>query len=315
MASSPRTTIDSLQAGRGLAAMAVVFHHAGVYVSEQVGGLPRPFAAAMSYGYLGVDFFFVLSGFIIYHTNAWRVSRPGWLRDYGRSRLSRIYLPYWPIGLAMAVAYTLLPQISRGGDRQWDWFSTLTLLPGPGHPALSVAWTLQHEILFYGLACVMLWSGRVLVGSILWAAAILMLLPFGFSQEPAVSPIDLEFLFGIAGAWCLAEARAERPWIGLAFILLPIVRLETSGRLKIAAPFILFGNASYAIYLIHLPIMSLLVRIGRGIDPIALVLLAVCVSAAAGIAYHKLFELPVLNLVRRRLRGSDRQGPPVVAQG
>jgi peptidoglycan/LPS O-acetylase OafA/YrhL len=341
MASSPRTTINSLQAGRGLAAMAVVFHHAGVYVSEQAGGLPGPFASAMSYGYLGVDFFFVLSGFIIYHTNSWRVSRPGWLRDYTQSRLTRIYLPYWPIGLAIAVAYTLLPQISRG-DRQWEWFSTLTLLPAPGLPALSVAWTLQHEILFYALACLMLWSGRVLLGSMIWAAAILLLLPFGFSQEPGISPIDLEFLFGIAGAWCLSEGRARRPWLlsaigavllvaffmtpanrvysvvfglGLAFILLPVVRLEESGRLRIAAPFVLFGNASYAIYLIHLPILSVLVRVGRGMDPILLVLVGVAVSAAAGIAYHKLLELPVLNAVRRRFRTADRREAKVAAQG
>jgi peptidoglycan/LPS O-acetylase OafA/YrhL len=339
MASSPRTTINSLQAGRGLAAMAVVFHHAGVYVSEQVGALPRPFATAMSYGYLGVDFFFVLSGFIIYHTNSWRVSRPGWLRDYAQSRLSRIYLPYWPVGIAIAIAYTMLPQISRG-DRPWDWLPTLTLLPVPGLPALSVAWTLQHEILFYALACIMLWSGRVLIGSLIWAAAILLALPFGFSQEPGISPIDLEFLFGIAGAWCLSEGRAQRPWLlsilgllllvaffltpanrvysvifglGLALILLPVVRLEGLGRLAIPAPFVLFGNASYAIYLIHLPILSLLVRIGRSIDPILLVLIGVALSAAAGIAYHKLFELPALNAVRRRLRAADRQGPPITA--
>jgi peptidoglycan/LPS O-acetylase OafA/YrhL len=340
MASTPPTTINSLQAGRGLAAMAVVFHHAGVYVSEQVGGLPGPLASVLSYGYLGVDFFFVLSGFIIYHTNAWRVSRPGWLRDYAQSRLTRIYLPYWPIGIAMAFAYTLLPQISRG-DRHWDWFSTLSLLPNPGQPALSVAWTLQHEILFYALACLMLWSGRVLLGSVVWAAAILLLLPFGFSQEPGVSPIDLEFLFGIAGAWCLSQGRAERPWLqvilgilllvgffltpanrvysvlfglGLALILLPVVRMEASGRLNVAAPFILFGNASYAIYLIHLPILSLLVRVGRGMDPILLMILASCASAAAGIGYHKLFELPVLNAVRRRLRTADRKSPPVATQ-
>jgi peptidoglycan/LPS O-acetylase OafA/YrhL len=341
MASSPRTTINSLQAGRGLAAMAVVFHHAGVYVGEQVGGLPRPFATAMSYGYLGVDFFFVLSGFIIYHTNAWRVSRPGWLRDYAQSRLTRIYLPYWPIGIALAFAYMMLPQISRG-DRQWDWLASLTLLPGPGLPALSVAWTLQHEILFYALACIMLWSGRVLLGSMIWAAAILIALPFGFSQEPGISPIDLEFLFGIAGAWCLSQGRAQKPWLlsalgclllvaffltpanrvysvifglGLALILLPVVRLEASGRLTVSSPFLLFGNASYAIYLIHLPILSVLVRLGRGLDPVLLLFLGVALSAAAGIAYHKLFELPVLNAVRRRLRGADRPTATIAAQG
>lgn len=337
MASSPRTTIDSLQAGRGLAAMAVVCHHADVYVTQQVAPLPAMLSKICSYGYLGVDFFFVLSGFIIYHTNHWRVARPGWPRDYAESRLTRIYLPYWPIGLAMALAYLALPGVSRG-DHAWDWVSTLTLLPGPSGPALPVAWTLQHEILFYALAFALLWSKRVLLGSLVWAAAIVLMLPLGFVQTPGVSPIDLEFLFGIAGAWCLAEGKARNHpmltvsgllllvaffltpanrlysvifGLGLALILLPIVRMETEGRLRIAAPLVLLGNASYAIYLVHVPLMSVLVRVGRGIDPLLLAAIAILVSAAVGIAYHKWLELPLLNAVRRLLRPGGKPKPPV----
>jgi peptidoglycan/LPS O-acetylase OafA/YrhL len=334
MATSPRTTIDSLQAGRGLAAMAVVCHHADLYVTQQVGPLPHLLSKILSFGWLGVDFFFVLSGFIIWHTNEWRVKRPGWPRDYVESRLTRIFLPYWPVGIAIGLAYVLLPGISRG-DRDWNWFSTLSLLPSGAEPALSVAWTLQHEVLFYGIAFLLLWTGRVLLGATLWAAAILLMLPLGFVQEPGVAPIDLEFLFGIACAWCLRDGKAnnhalllaaglallaafflltpaDRLWsvvfgLGLALILLPIVRSEVAGRLRIAAPLILFGNASYAIYLVHVPLMSVLVRVGRGLDPLLLAAVAILISAVVGIAYHKLFELPLLNAVRRWLRPGGRQ--------
>ena len=340
MATSPRTTIDSLQAGRGLAAMAVVCHHADLYVTQQVGALPGLLSRILSYGWLGVDFFFVLSGFIIWHTNEWRVKRPGWPKDYAESRLTRIFLPYWPVGIAIGLAYLLLPGMSRG-DREWNWFSTLTLLPSGSEPALSVAWTLQHEILFYGIAFFLLWSGRVLLGSLVWGAAILLMLPLGFVQEVGVSPIDLEFLFGIACAWCHREGKANRHGLliaggaallavyflltpadrlysalfglGIALILLPIVRWEIAGRLRIAWPLVLFGNASYAIYLVHVPLMSLLVRIGRGLDPLLLTIIAIIVSAGVGIAYHKLFELPLLNAVRRWLRPGRTRAPAAPA--
>jgi exopolysaccharide production protein ExoZ len=177
----------------------------------------------------------------------------------------------------------------------------------------------------------------VLIGSVVWAAAILLMLPLGFTQQVGVSPIDLEFLFGIACAWCLREGRGRNSAVliaaglalvagffvltpanrlysvvfglGLALILLPIVRRETAGKLRIAAPFILFGNASYAIYLVHIPLMSILVRVGRSLDPLLLAVVTILISAAAGIAYHKLFELPLLNAVRRWLKpAAPRQG-------
>lgn len=60
--------IKSLQAGRFFAAMAVVLHHASVSVTAFVDQVPSRFEAIAEYGYLGVDFFFVLSGFIIHFT-------------------------------------------------------------------------------------------------------------------------------------------------------------------------------------------------------------------------------------------------------
>src|SRR5689334_3783110 len=136
-------TIQSLQAGRGLAAFYVVLHHADLAAASF--GASRTHVAFFANGYLGVDFFFVLSGFIIYQSTV------GWQRtasDYAVARFRRVYLPYLPIGIGIALLYAMDPSLSEG-NRSWSWLPTLTLLPVSSDTALSVAWTLKHEILFY----------------------------------------------------------------------------------------------------------------------------------------------------------------------
>jgi peptidoglycan/LPS O-acetylase OafA/YrhL len=327
MASAPRTTLETLQAGRALAAIAVVCFHANLNVGQDLEPLPAWLSRGMSLGYLGIDFFFVLSGFIIYYTNVDRAGQPGWGRGYVVNRLSRIYLPYWPVGVGLAGAYLLFPEVSQG-NRQWGWFPTITLLPGTARPAaLSVAWTLQHELLFYALAFVLLRWRIVLIGSVVWSALILAILALGYRSTPGFALLDLEFLFGMAAAWyCLSRGAgrealaalvgialvlawflsADRTYsvffgLGLALMLPAIVRAEWSGKVRVHRVWRLLGDASYAIYLIHLPLMSLVARLSRGLDPILAAALAVLASIAAGIAFHRLFELPALALVRKRL--------------
>jgi exopolysaccharide production protein ExoZ len=337
VATTPPSTFRTLQAGRGLAAMAVVLHHTDQYVGQQIGGLPPGLSRFMSFGYLGVDFFFVLSGFIIYYSNYARVSLPDWPRRYAESRITRIYLPYLPVGVGLACVYTLLPSV-RHADSPWGWFATLTLLPIGPEPALHIAWTLQHEIIFYLAAFVLLWWRKVLLGCILWAILILSLLPRGYMIVPGVSPIDLEFMAGIAVAWSFVR---RVPWplpialpaaaaafacfflllggdrayslaigLGLAALLPPIVRAEARGALAVGRFLNLLGDASYAIYLVHVPLLSVVVRLCHPLHPLAAAAVGVAASATGGIAYHKLLEQPLLRgartLMRRSIPRSDR---------
>jgi exopolysaccharide production protein ExoZ len=57
--------------------MAVVAAHAASTVAVHVESLPSALSRLLYRGYLGVDFFFVLSGFIIFYANAGAESRPG----------------------------------------------------------------------------------------------------------------------------------------------------------------------------------------------------------------------------------------------
>ena len=53
-----------LQVGRGVAALLIVLHHCSLGAEKFYGS--EPFYGFWEFGSIGVDFFFVLSGFIIY---------------------------------------------------------------------------------------------------------------------------------------------------------------------------------------------------------------------------------------------------------
>ncbi|HEX8525601.1 acyltransferase family protein [Allosphingosinicella sp.] len=323
----PLSVISALQAGRAVAALAVVAHHAGQFSSDFVGAVPPGLGVVLERGYLGVDFFFVLSGFIIYHSNMGRDRTLAWSWRYLESRLIRIFVPYLPVGIALAAAYTMLPGLSAS-DRQWDWLSSLTLLPTHAEPALIVAWTLQHELVFYGLFLLFALSGRPIVAAALWVA--LIVATHSFMGEPAkpwfilIGLINVEFFFGmvaarviatggppswafltgtgIAGAtyFALGAVPENRVLFGfaIALLLVPIVRMERAGRFTTPTSLVFLGDASYAVYLVHNPLMALLARVPPPHWALAMIWFAVA-GTVAGLAYHLIWERGAIAFLRR----------------
>lgn len=106
---SARQQIPSLQVFRGLAALAVVVHHAALSTDAFVHRLPVWAFGLFEFGLLGVDFFFVLSGFIIMHAHQGDARSPNAARSYAIKRLTRIFPAYLPIGIGVLVLYALLP--------------------------------------------------------------------------------------------------------------------------------------------------------------------------------------------------------------
>ncbi|MFW9260819.1 acyltransferase family protein [Nostoc sp. CALU 546] len=86
--------IKPLTSLRGIAALFVVVHHFSYYTLPKTGSTLSAYSDFFKNGYLWVDFFFILSGFIMTHVYAGdfslKVNSPNY-RSYLLSRFARIY--------------------------------------------------------------------------------------------------------------------------------------------------------------------------------------------------------------------------------
>lgn len=338
-----KSQIQSMQVFRGFAALAVVAHHAALSTDAFVSRLPGSIKILFDKGHLGVDFFFVLSGFIIMHAHMNDDSTLAALKRYTFKRLSRIYPAYLPIGVIMVILYVVMPGFSASGGRGFSLLSSLLLVPANAPPALSVAWTLVHELMFYGVFSLFFVSWRWLAGGLLiWAVVIFIVnylcTPSGWLRYP-LSLLNIEFMLGVCAAWIvrsltiIGKGGIEGGWIaalgsaivllalsqmtqeneaylrlvfamGLVFVIVGFSVREQSCVMSWPTLLLLMGNASYSIYLIHNPLLSITQRVAGQMAlvwPVAM-LFGVVLSLLAGWTYYLIVERPALRFFRHHLR-------------
>lgn len=189
---------NSLQIGRAFAALLVVLHHATLNGTHFFGDVFNNF---WIFGNIGVDFFFVLSGFIIYWAHRKDGQGGSRAKTYAYKRLIRIYPPFILISAVMYLAYIFLPGLSEVG-REIGALSSFLLIPQEyASPALSVSWTLMHELLFYCVFLIFYFNRKMLpVAFALWAIAILTYPLLGFKSfwgDFLLSMHNIQFLLGV----------------------------------------------------------------------------------------------------------------------
>jgi len=303
-----------LQVFRGIAALMVVLHHS-IGSIKYYHKIDYPFLNYVaSIGKFGVDFFFVLSGFIITYSAFYKYNESNSFSNYVKNRLIRIYVPYLPIGIFMLVVYTILPGFSNG-DRDISLLTSLTLIPH-GNPALSVAWTLTFELCFYLLFSISFFSKRVWnCFVVLWFLAIIVFHYSAFSSVSFLkiplfrilfSTYNIEFILGFVLAMLVVRKIQLNKILIFSFLILALssffyctfnhVKLfafdvnllfaivaflsiftaTNVGNFKIskASVMMMVGNATYSIYLIHNPLQMILIRLFPKISSIASVIAA-----------------------------------------
>ncbi|WP_433827973.1 acyltransferase family protein [Actinoplanes sp. CA-015351] len=231
-----RPRLEVLDGLRLVAALVVLIYHYSAVKNNHIWSEPpkEAFPTAHSitfYGWLGVNLFFLISGFVIC-MSSWGRS----LGDFFTSRAARLYPAYWFAVVAAIVVQHFWPEHNAGRD----WLTNLvnfTMLQEPfGYGGVSaVFWTLWTELRFYLLfALFVVWRGvtykRVVVFCCVWTVASVMA---NAADTEALAPLllmivpDYSFLF-IAGIACYLMYRFGPNlllWgiLGMSFILgLPV---------------------------------------------------------------------------------------------
>jgi len=326
---------------------------------------------ASAYGFVGVTFFFMLSGFVLTWSCADQAAGPFWWK-----RFSRI----WPLQLlVMVFAYAVIPgheRIPGLGGRLAElfllqaWFPNTSIYAGGN----GVTWSLSVEMFFYlvfpaAIILVRRPGGRGLAITATVTVAVLLLPPLiislaGLAMSASVyywlffvfPPYRFgEFMLGMLLARALMLGyRLPRPglaalaatagiaamtwamvtfttrtgsWVGrpfVALLLLPFFALLLSGSAAMdlkpggwwlgAKPFILLGEWSFALYLVHAPTLVVTAPWGWWNNPGGVLGLAdfiafLALALALAAALHYLVERPVERGLRRIRIGRARPRP------
>ncbi len=178
----------------------------------------HPFSGHLQNFNVGVDFFFVLSGFIITWVHWKDIGDSSRLGNYAIKRFLRIYPAYWGIVIPLAILYLCFP--AAGIPTQHNPLNivrSILLLPSAAPPVLGVAWTLVHEVFFYAVFAGVIFTGRLELAIFpIWALAIVVLDGWGESTFPLsflASPFNLDFIMGVCAAGLLRSGRIPWPWV------------------------------------------------------------------------------------------------------
>ena len=305
--------LHGLDALRGIAALLVVGLHAQAVFHHPHSWFSR--------GYLAVDFFLMLSGYLMA-----RITEPRLAAGLGAGRFMRArYRRFWPM-MALGMAIGIPFAWARAGD--WQTFlplfiANMALLPWPFDRVLFAlnipAWTIFFELLANGLHVVLLrrLGNRALslVALALGAATIWVAMTWGSldlgarpsNVWPAFPRVLFAYTLGIL-LWRWLGDRPVRPipvWLALvamplavvgshalgwktwqfdlAFVMLlcPAVILGAQGLARETRAVWLSAAVSFPLFALHLPILEAMRELGFAWQPA----LAAAFAAALGVTW------------------------------
>ena len=216
----PTSHIPSLTPLRGIAAVWVMLFHIDVclYYRDLGSLLPQESSGLIANGYLWVDFFFILSGFVISHVyclsfkQRWRLAT---FIHFVWARFTRIYPVHVVTLLLLIPFYLLVPHVYPGvidsswvNYFSWNTFSSELFLSNSigAHPYLSwniVSWSIGAEWWTYMFAGFLLafTSRLTLLANWILASTSIAVLGY-FSMNHSNGNLDMTYDFGFVRCLC-----------------------------------------------------------------------------------------------------------------
>lgn len=323
--SDERHKLPGLQAGRALAALLVAYYHSYMLFNGWQQDYVFAIPALKQHGYLGVNFFFAISGFVISSV----CDKAGFTpREFLIKRFFRLYPVYWAV-IALTIVLKPLVFLPGGSYKAGYIAYSMTLLPQSGTPFYPVTWSLEYEVMFYALAVLVVplfgvWGlAAVLFGLVRWA----LTAPPDFFTFHLVATLNSDFLAGVL-AYLLRKPMSYIPAIILVaaglfgYYTVAVLQVPFSGSVGgfflvsglIGAKWgwdraplrwlVSIGDASYSLYLIHFILIFVSAAMVNALrlpptlaEPVRFTYLAICVWFS--LQMWKRIEKPMIDLGNR----------------
>jgi peptidoglycan/LPS O-acetylase OafA/YrhL len=320
---------------RGIAALSVAWFHLS---NSYDGGWV---AASGSLGWLGVDVFFVISGFVIPLSisrgfQGYSVRR---LPEFLARRLIRLEPPY-VVSIALTLVLWYLSSLAPGFQGHApDWSVPqllahfLYLIPLTDFNWLQpVYWSLAWEFAFYvtmGLTFTVVASAKWRHAWVLAALTTMSLVLLGVVREQALlfvvgiavfrlkevdrpAGVMIDLIIAVLAIAAIATCSPKVAVVGLATALAIYASGSSTAPYGVHRALTSLGTVSYSLYLTHVPIGGRVVNLGsRFVDQpfheLLLSLFALAVSLGFAAVFWRFIERPFVAM-SRRFNGARREG-------
>ncbi|WEZ83819.1 acyltransferase [Rhizobium sp. 32-5/1] len=240
------TTIDSIQYLRAIAAWLVVAYHLSASLESQLG-----WEHSFAIGAIGVDIFFVISGYIMAMIASRTVRFSA--TEFLLRRFVRIAPLYWMVTIIFCLLCFLVPAAVNNPDVTLSRLvSSLLFIPdvmtGTPSPILIIGWTLNYEFFFYAIVAGSVWftgDRTLLTAALMLCGCVIMglLLDGNSIFEFYTQPIVMEFVLGIL-IWNYGSVATDHRWfVPVWCVCLPVIicTLVVSGIYDDNARFLIWG--------------------------------------------------------------------------
>ncbi|HGY1115450.1 TPA: acyltransferase family protein [Providencia rettgeri] len=321
--------IWTIQYLRFFACFMVVIYHITrkVYLDDSSG--------YMYFGDVGVDIFFVISGFIMSYISNKKESD---FVVFIKNRVIRIYPIYIVTLIPFIAIYILFPHLVNSHGETPSIIKSITLFPFiDGGYINMVAWTLSFEFYFYFIFAISLAVSKKPIEVSSFMIILLLIVGIIFNVDFINSPMILEF---VAGMWVYqllyANKKMLSSWmsvfiivIGSSLIITPvdgqIIGLGFDRVLHYGIPSVMIfigflglnniigdiksltflGNASYSIYLTHIITINAVYFIYKVVSPqreyyLAMIFVASVCSVIVGCFVYRFIETPIINIFKSK---------------
>lgn len=310
---------------RAIAALSVTFFHLAIG-NQALFPTKSLLTNVISFGYLGVQMFFILSGYVICYSLPPNYNHKNF-KAFLLKRLIRIYPPYL-ISILLVIVLTSASHSLTGLKNDFnflDIFSNVFLLNnfGIGHYLNVVFWTLGIEIQFYVLLGISFYLLKTKKSIVIFVLVMLFFASIPrFKSLDLILPYVLMFTLGIITYFYKITKKLNLNlysilvctllihiyyYLGTPVLLTSFFSVVTILFWNQANRLILFfSNVSFSLYLTHVIVGGKVINLGlRYVDSLSeryiLLIGAFGVSVLAAYIFYFLFEKPSMLLSKKIL--------------